>query len=89
MATTTVLVPIDIELNEQLNEVCQSLGLTVGGAFDIFARQMVQDHGFPVGFRLPEKPNEETLKAIEDLETGRNVERFDSAHEALASLGLV
>jgi len=89
MAVTTVQVPMDTELNERFSEVCHSLGMTVGGAFNIFARQMVQDHGFPLGFRLPEEPNEESMKAIEDIEKGRNVEHFDSAQDALASLGLV
>ena len=51
---------------------------------------MEQDHGFPIGFRLPEpsEPNEETEKAMGDIEAGRNIERFDSIHAALASLGV-
>ena len=88
MTTTTVEIPMDIELNKRMNDVCRSLGISVGTAFNVFARQMVQDRGFPSGIRINEEPNEESLKAIEDIEAGR-AERFDSAQEALASLGLV
>ena len=90
MTTTTVEIPMDIELNKQLTEVCHSIGMTVGGAFNLFALQMVQARGLPLEMKdHREEPNEETLKAITDIEAGRNVERFDSAEEALASLGLV
>lgn len=40
------------------------------------------------GIPLEEKiPNEKTLKAMEDLEKGKNVKKFDTAEELFEDLG--
>lgn len=55
------------DLKNQMDELCEKLGLTVSGAFTIFAKAMVRRQGIPFDVALP-SPNIETLAAFSEVE---------------------
>lgn len=58
---------MDRELKMQMDALCKELGLTVSGAFTIFAKAMIRRRGIPFDVALP-APNEETLAALAEIE---------------------
>lgn len=67
-------------------EICEQLGMTMATAFNIFAKAVIRQGGFPFELNL-ERPNAETLEAIEDVNLGRNLfgpyKSIDALWEAL------
>lgn len=47
MATTNVTVRMDEELKQNMEAVCQELGMNMTTAFTIFARKMTREHRIP------------------------------------------
>lgn len=88
MSTSTVNLNIRMEKNlkEQLDELCKELGLTTSTAINIFARAMVRKQALPFKLSLDAK-NKKTLKAIQNVEAGKNLSRkFKSVDELMEDL---
>jgi len=86
MATTNINVRIDADLKKQSEEIFNELGLTMSTALTVFLRQTVRSKGIPFEMRL-NTPNEETLAAIEDVNSNRNMSRqFHSVKELIEDL---
>lgn len=84
--TTNVNFRMDRDLKQQLEHLCNELGLTMSAAFNIFAKAMVRQQRIPFDVGL-EIPNEETLKAMENVEKGTNLSRrFTSVKELMEDL---
>lgn len=69
MAQTNINIRIDENLKKQFDELCEELGLTMTTAINMFAKAMIRKQGIPFEICL-NKPNAETIKAIEDAEKG-------------------
>lgn len=72
MAQTNVNIRLDEDVKQQFNAVCEELGMSMSTAFNIFAKAVVRKDGFPFDLSL-ERPNAETLAAIEDVNAGRGL----------------
>ena len=62
---------LDTQLKEQAKEIYKQYGLSLSQAVNMFLAQSVFVRGLPFEARIP---NEETLEAMQDVETGKNYE---------------
>ena len=67
MAQTNVNIRMDAELKRQFEEFCSDVGMSMTTAFCVFAKKVVRENRIP--FEVDrEIPNEETRKAIEEVQ---------------------
>lgn len=87
MANTTNLnIRIDEDLKRKAEAVFSELGLNMSTAINIFLRYSVRYGGIPFDLRI-EKPNLETLAAIDDVNNNRNMSKtFDSVSALMEDL---
>ena len=86
MATTNLNICIDTDLKKKSEEIFNELGLTMSTALTVFLRQTVRSNGIPFEMRL-NRPNAETLEAIQDVDLNRNMSRpFHSVKELMEDL---
>ena len=86
MAMTNVNIRMDADTKRQFELFCNEIGMTVSTAMNIFARTVVREHRIP--FELAaEVPNEETIRAIENVRNGVGLSRgFTSVAELMEDL---
>ena len=87
MANTTNLnIRVDEELKHKAEAIFSELGLNMSTAMNIFLRYSVRYGGIPFELRI-EKPNAETLSAIDDVNNNRNMSKtFDSVNDLVEDL---
>ena len=68
MKASSVNVRIDQQLKNNAEEILEQIGLTASDAVRILYKQVCLHHGLPFELKLP---SEETLKAIQELESGK------------------
>ena len=74
MAQTTFSIRMDENLKRQFDALCADFGMNVTTAFTIFAKAVVRERGIPFKIEAYEPNyNEETRRAIEDVNAGRNL----------------
>jgi DNA-damage-inducible protein J len=75
MANTTNLnIRVDEELKRRADAIFSELGLNMSTAMNMFLRHAVRYGGIPFELRI-EKPNAETIAAIDDVDNNRNVSK--------------
>lgn len=85
MAQTTITFRIDEDMKEELNGICEALGLTLSGALTIFAKKMINERGLPFEVKL--SPNFETIKAMKEVEANTGLSKtFTSVKELMEDL---
>jgi len=62
---------VDVNIKDQAKEIFNQYGLSLSQAVNIFLTQSVLNRGLPFDVKIP---NDETLEAIRDVETGNNYE---------------
>jgi len=62
---------LNTNLKEQAKEIYKHYGLSLSEAVNIFLAQSVFNRGLPFEVKIP---NDMTLKAMKDVETGENYE---------------
>ena len=67
MAQANVNIRMDAELKNNLDQLCNELGMTISTAVTIFAKAMVRNGGIPFDVRI-DTPNKETLEAFQEIE---------------------
>ena len=67
MAQANVNIRMDAELKNNLDHLCNELGMTISTAVTIFAKAMVRNGGIPFDVRIA-TPNKETLEAFQEIE---------------------
>lgn len=72
MAQTNMNIRIDEDVKKQFDEICGQFGMSMSTAFNIFAKTVVRQQRIPFEISL-EVPNAETMKAIEDVNSGRGL----------------
>ncbi len=87
MANTTNLnIRVDEELKRKAEAIFSELGLNMSTAMNIFLRYSVRYGGIPFDLRI-EKPNTETIAAIDDVNHNRNMSKtFDSVSALMDDL---
>jgi len=87
MANTINLnIRVDEELKRKAESLFAELGLNMTTAMNIFLRYSVRYGGIPFDLRI-EKPNAETLAAIDDVNNNRNMSKsFDSVKALMDDL---
>ncbi|MBT9132732.1 MAG: Antitoxin DinJ [Firmicutes bacterium] len=87
MANTTNLnIRVDEELKRKAEAIFSELGLNMSTAMNIFLRYSVRYGGIPFDLRI-EKPNTETIAAIDDVNNNRNMSKtFDSVSALMDDL---
>ncbi len=84
--TTNLNIRVDEELKRQAEAIFSELGLNMSTAMNIFLRYSVRYGGIPFDLRI-EKPNAETLAAIDDVNNNRNMSKsFDSVDALMDDL---
>ena len=67
---------LDTNLKEQAKEIYKDYGLSLSEAVNIFLAQTVFHRGLPFEVKIP---NDMTLEAMKDVETGANYEEVTLA----------
>jgi len=62
---------LDVNIKNQAKEIFNQYGLSLSQAVNIFLTQSVLNRGIPFNIKIP---NDETLQAMRDVETGENYE---------------
>ena len=89
MAQTNVNIRMDEDVKEKFNQFCNDMGMTMTTAFNIFAKKVIREYRIPFEIGA-EKPNEETIAAMQEVEQmkkdptlGKRYEDVDSMMEDL------
>lgn len=86
MAASVVQIRMDSELRDSASKTFEELGLDLPTAIRIFLKKSVAVRGLPFDVRY-EVPNEETRRAIENVERGIGLSRsFSSVAELMEDL---
>lgn len=86
MAQTTITFRIDEDTKNQLNEICEALGMTISGALTICSKMIVNKGGLPFEVKL-DRANLETLKVLQEVKEGKNLSKeFNSVAELMEDL---
>jgi len=64
---------INSEIKEKAKRILSHYGLSLSDAVNIFLTQVVLENGIPFKIRIP---NETTVKALEEVKKGKNVEEL-------------
>ena len=62
---------LDVNIKDQAKEIFNQYGLSLSQAVNIFLTQSVLNRGIPFNIKIP---NDETLQAMKDVESGENYE---------------
>ena len=86
MATTNITMRIDTGVKAQLQKLMSELGLDMTTFFTMAAKQAIREQRIP--FEISANiPNEETIRAIDDIRHRRNLSRsFSSVEELMEDL---
>ena len=87
-ATSNMNIRMDKEVKEQAQRIFAELGMDMTTAVNVFLRQAIRYNGFPFDVRF-EVPNEETRKAIEEvqrLKADPHKKTYNSFSEILGEL---
>ena len=85
---STINIRLDSQTKEEFDQVLNYLGITQTQAINLFIKQVILNKSIPFSIKIPEyifekeflekEPNQATVQAIHNLETGKNVEVYDS-----------
>ncbi|MBO4323663.1 MAG: type II toxin-antitoxin system RelB/DinJ family antitoxin [Clostridia bacterium] len=86
MAKVSTNITIDADVKKKAQELFADLGMDLSTAINIYLKKALSEQGIPFEVSR-EKPNEVTLKAIEESERGEDVVGpFDSVESLMESL---
>jgi len=75
--TDVIHMRVSPEIKQTADTILRKLGMSTSDAINIFLSQVILRGGLPFEVCLP-TPNETTLSAMHDAESGNNLHRFDS-----------
>lgn len=79
---------IDAKTKKEAELILKRLGLSLNDGIRMFINQVTLNKGIPFQPVIPQVPNEETRKVIEDTENGKNCASFDSVEALFEDLGI-
>lgn len=74
---------IDKKTKTNAEKILAIIGMNHSEAINLFYRQIVLRRGIPFNLEIP---NEETLKAIDEFESGKKIKSFKTINELFADL---
>jgi DNA-damage-inducible protein J len=83
---TTVNARIDAQTKAKVTAILKSLGITTSQAISMYFRQIIYRHGIPFEATLPTVPSKRALKAIADVEAGKNLIEVANPDEFMREL---
>ena len=87
MNSATIAFRVKPEIKRRADELFSRLGMTTSTAMNVLLMQTLEHRGFAAAVVLPddaaERPNETTVRAIEDLDNNRDLSRYDSVDAML------
>ena len=89
MVQSTFSIGLDEDIKTEMNEICDSLGMSMSTAFNVFARAFVRNRGFPFELRLPmeDEPLDGFLRARRELMSRYPVEpSLDEINEEIRAV---
>ncbi len=85
MRTVQLNVRTDPEVKSEAASILKKIGMTVSEAVNLFLHRIVMERGIPFDVKIP---NEETIKAMEDIEKGRDLESAKTVDEMFDKIGV-
>lgn len=85
MNDATVNVRISKEVKAKAESVLKTLNISMSGAIDLYLREIALHRGLPFAVRIP---NEVTLKAMQEVEQGTDLESYPDPDEMFQEFGL-
>ena len=82
MKTAAVHSRIEPEIKEKAESILHRLGVSPTEAIRMFYTQIALQNGLPFAVKIP---NEETVEALRDSRSGRNLEGFDTIDDLVKS----
>jgi DNA-damage-inducible protein J len=73
MSQSVINFKIDKKLKSEAERVFAGLGISTTQAMKMFLMQVIYQNGIPFELKLPVQPNETTLQAMRDAESGNTV----------------
>ena len=64
---------LDLALKEKATHIFKEYGMSLNEAFNLFLKKSIDSEGLPFEIKIP---NNETLEAMRDVETGNNYENI-------------
>lgn len=63
---------------QQFERIISEIGLNLSSAFNIFAKAVIKERKIPFELKAEQafEPNDETLRIMQDIESGKNLEKF-------------
>lgn len=83
MKNAVIKVTIDPDLKEEAEKILAQFGLSPEEAITLFYRQVELHQGLPFEVNIP---NNKTLKAFEDVISGKNLNHYKSVDEMFEKL---
>lgn len=81
--TAEIRVLLEPSLKKKSKKILQEIGMSESEAVRIFFRNLVNQNGFPLELRVP---NEETIKAMEDVDKGNYSKGYTDIDEMFEDL---
>lgn len=89
MAQATITIRIDEDLKKQAERLFDEMGMNMTTAYTIFTKAVVRQGKIPFEITANKIPNNETIKAIEDVENGVNLSKtYSNPNEMFKDLGI-
>ena len=84
--TDTLHIRVEPDVKIKAEETLNDLGLSITEAVNVFLNQVILHDGIPFKIEKP-KYNKETIQAMEDVKSGKNLSKtFDSVYEMFEEL---
>ena len=78
MRTAMINVRTDLEVKEKVTAILKRIGITTSEAVNLFLNRVIMERGIPFDVKIP---NDETIKAMEDIEDNRNLTEYETVDE--------
>lgn len=85
MRTAQLNVRTDPKVKSEAASILKKIGMTTSEAINLFLHRIVMEKGIPFDVKIP---NEETIKAMEDIEKGRDLESAKTVDEMFDKIGV-
>ena len=84
--SATLTIRLDPKLKSEAEQVLSDLGLTPSLAITLFLQQVIYQRGLPFEIRLPDEPNEATVRVIKESLIEPSLTRAKNADELFEDL---
>lgn len=85
MGGVAMTLRVDKHIKDEATKYLNQLGLNASEATRLFLHSVVLHKGLPFEIKIP---NKQTTKALKDIESGKNIEKFDDTKDMFESLGI-